>query len=203
MASQEIFRKVSLERLSSPEELDKLMTITSPIGWAAIAALGMIIIVTVLWSYFGAIPTVLNGTGLMMETGGVSDIVSQSSGYISDIRISPGDIVFNGQTVARLDQMDLLGQIKNAKIELDVLNGQYEQMRLYGGQDTRLSKEFEQKQKSAIEKKITDANKQIEWLKEKISSQEALLTDGLITKQDLITSQQSYDAAMSNIKDYQ
>ncbi|KWT78328.1 NHLP bacteriocin system secretion protein [Candidatus Magnetominusculus xianensis] len=203
MGSPEIFRKVSLERLSSPEELDKLMTITSPIGWVSILALGMIIIITVIWSYFGAIPTVLSGTGLLMETGGVSDIVSQSNGYISDIRVNPGDIVYSGQAVARVDQMDLLGQIKNAKMELDVLNRQYEQMKGYTGLDTRLSKEYEQKQKSALEKKIADANTQIEWLKEKISDQEALLKDGLITKQDLITSKQSYDTALSNIKDYQ
>jgi HlyD family secretion protein len=59
------------------------------------------------------------------------------------------------------------------------------------------------KQKMALEKKIADANKQVTWLTEKINDQETLLKDGLITKQDLITSKQSYDTALTNIKDYQ
>ncbi|MEO5356885.1 MAG: NHLP bacteriocin system secretion protein [Nitrospirae bacterium YQR-1] len=203
MGSSEIFRKASIERLSSPEELDKLMTTTSPIGWVAVLALGLIIITTVLWGFLGTIPTVLNGTGLIMKTGGVVDIVSQSSGYISDIRITPGDIVYNGQTVARVDQMDLLSQIKNARIELDVLNKQYEQAKTYENKDIQLSLEYSKTQKSAYEKKIANTKKQIDWFTEKIKDQEALLKDGLITKQDLITTKQSYDTAVSNIKDYQ
>ena len=33
-----LFRKVALERLSSPEQLDQMMTVTSLRGWIALAA---------------------------------------------------------------------------------------------------------------------------------------------------------------------
>ena len=38
-----IFRKVALERLSSPEQLDQLMQVTSPKGWLALAGLGALL----------------------------------------------------------------------------------------------------------------------------------------------------------------
>ena len=37
MAGQ-IFRKTALEKLSSPEQLDELMKITTPKGWVALIA---------------------------------------------------------------------------------------------------------------------------------------------------------------------
>jgi hypothetical protein len=42
-ASENIFRQVTLDRLSSPEQLDRLITLTSPAGWAALAALAVLL----------------------------------------------------------------------------------------------------------------------------------------------------------------
>ena len=36
-----IFRKVALERLSSPEQLDQLLQVTDPKGWMALGALAL------------------------------------------------------------------------------------------------------------------------------------------------------------------
>ena len=44
-----IFRKVSLERLASPEQLDQLMRVTDARGWVALAGLGLILLTAVGW----------------------------------------------------------------------------------------------------------------------------------------------------------
>ena len=43
-----IFRKAALERLSSPEQLDYLMSITSPIAWIALAAIAVLALLIIL-----------------------------------------------------------------------------------------------------------------------------------------------------------
>ena len=53
-----LFRKVALERLSSPERLDELMQLTTPGGWLALVA----------WTYFDA-ATQYTGTPFAQTDG--------------------------------------------------------------------------------------------------------------------------------------
>ncbi len=44
-----VFRKVSLERLSSPEQLDQLLRVTSPKSWISFIGVASIIVIAILW----------------------------------------------------------------------------------------------------------------------------------------------------------
>ncbi|MCP3871222.1 MAG: NHLP bacteriocin system secretion protein, partial [Gammaproteobacteria bacterium] len=55
--SKAMFRKKALKKLSSPEQLDELLKVTTPHGWLALLALCAIVITIVLWGIFGRIPT--------------------------------------------------------------------------------------------------------------------------------------------------
>src|SRR6516162_4779951 len=68
--SENIFRKVALERLSSPEQLDRLITLSSPIGWAALAALAALLAAVVAWGIFGGVPTRVEGAGILVTRDG-------------------------------------------------------------------------------------------------------------------------------------
>lgn len=63
----EIYRKAALERLSSPEELDSLMQVTTPKGWLALLSLGCLILGALLWGFLGRIPTKVLGQGMILE----------------------------------------------------------------------------------------------------------------------------------------
>lgn len=70
----DIYRKAALERLSSPEELDSLMQVTTPKGWLALLSLGGLIIVALLWGVFGRVPTKISGQGMILERIGASHL---------------------------------------------------------------------------------------------------------------------------------
>ena len=71
MAEQsKLFRKVALDRLSSPEQLDTLMRITTPNGWVALLSIIGLLTLAVLWGIFGAIPTKVVGQGILVRSGG-------------------------------------------------------------------------------------------------------------------------------------
>ena len=65
-----IFRKVSLERLSSPEQLDQLMQVTDPRGWLILSSFTAILVTAVTWGVFGSLPQTVAGMG-KSPTGGV------------------------------------------------------------------------------------------------------------------------------------
>jgi len=98
--SRQVFRKVALERLSSPEQLDQLMNVTTPRGWLSLFALIGLLGMATGWSVFGNIPTQVAGSVIFVKTGGVKNIDSPYSGQIDEMRVQVGDIVHKGEVVA-------------------------------------------------------------------------------------------------------
>jgi len=118
----EIFRRVAMEKMASPDQLDKLLTVTYPRSWLALVAAGGLVIAAILWGIFGSIPVVVNGHGILLKNGGVFNIVHGAGGQITDISVAVGDIVQRGQIIARVEQPELIAQINNLQNELAMLS---------------------------------------------------------------------------------
>lgn len=106
-----IFRKVSIDRLSSPEQLDKMITVTSPKTWFVLIATGLILVTVIVWSITGSLTTNVEAQGMLVKSGGIIDITSSENGQISDIKVLPGDTIKKGDIIARLDQSELVDEI--------------------------------------------------------------------------------------------
>lgn len=118
---QDLFRKVAMDRLSSPEQLDQLIRVTTPRAWFTLLAVGLILAAAVTWGIWGSIPNKVNGQGILMNSGGVYNIVHSSPGQITDIRVRAGDKVKRGEVVARVDQSELVVQINQLISRLEQL----------------------------------------------------------------------------------
>ena len=125
-----LFRQKSLEKLSSPEQLDQLVQITSSKGWIALIAITGLIACTLIWGVWGAIPDKVFGQGILMKTSGVFDVVSNSSGRLKDVYLRTGEVVHRGQIVGRIAQPDLVQQIRQAESDLNDLTDKYKTSRL-------------------------------------------------------------------------
>ena len=111
MEKSKLFRKVSLEKLASPERIDRLPHLIEPHSWIALFAFIFLIIVAVIWSIFGSIPTKVSGTAVLLKTGGVINVASHVGGRITDISVNSGDKIKRGDVIARIEQTDLLNEI--------------------------------------------------------------------------------------------
>lgn len=80
-----IFRKKSLERISSPDQLDDYLKVSSPSVWVVLAALILALIAAGAWCFLGSMPTTASGVGIRMESGTVC-FVAAEEGY----SIEPG-----------------------------------------------------------------------------------------------------------------
>ena len=73
-----IYRKEALAKLSSPEDLDRLMQITTLRAWLVLGAFGCVLLIALLWGFFGRLTTTVDQTGeLVMAANSTS--VSGSS----------------------------------------------------------------------------------------------------------------------------
>lgn len=121
MEEKPLYRKVALDRLSSPEQLDRLMTITRPTGWLALLGIAVVVISGLIWGIWGSIPTKIYGDGILIRGGGIRHIVPLHSGHLTDIRIQEGDTIKKGQVVARISQPELEDAMVNLSQEIQLL----------------------------------------------------------------------------------
>jgi hypothetical protein len=97
-----VFRKVALDRLSSPEQLDLLMRVTSPRSWLAFLALAMLVATAVYWAVFGQITLGQTVTAALIPTGGVKNIIGVESGQLLIWHVTVGEMVKENQIVAEI-----------------------------------------------------------------------------------------------------
>lgn len=203
----ELFRKVSLERLSSPEQLDQLLQVTTPKAWVTLLAIGFLLTVAVFWGIFGSIETNVAGQGILVRTGGVLEIQALSSGEVTTLYVRSGEIVERGQLVARVAQPKLQEDLNQKKYELEQFRSEYETAAKNSAQEKRLKKDYYKKLRSDYQLSTQQAGQRLQWLREKLANRKELLDKGLVTKQDYMDTQKSiFDAqqeiekAQSNIK---
>jgi hypothetical protein len=101
--SRPIYRKEALERLASPEQLDRLMQLTSPRGWLALAAVGLLFLGALLWGLFGTVAFTAQGQGSLVRPAGFKSMTAPRAGVVGALRVHPGDKVDPDQELLRLD----------------------------------------------------------------------------------------------------
>jgi HlyD family secretion protein len=194
-----IFRKVALERLSSPEQLDQLMQVTNPRGWLALAALGALLLTAVFWGVFGSIPTEAAGEGILLRRGGVSNLVAPESGQVQEILVAVGDEIRKGQVVARIRQEELLRQIQDTRAKLADTRAEYRDLLRFAGEQKRLRERDLAQKRANLGRSIRAYQKDVELARDRLQAEQELLKDGLVTKQTLVTSEQSLNQAQDRL----
>jgi HlyD family secretion protein len=189
-----IFRKVSLERLSSPEQLDQLVQVTDPRGWLALIGLGSLVLAGLGWGVYGSIPTAATGEGILLRRGGVSDLVSAAAGQVEEVLVAVGDEIEKGQPVARIRQDSLTRQIADNRAKLAAEDREFDALRQSAEEQKRLRARDLAQQRADLERNIAALGVDIGLLRERLEAEQALLDDGLITKQTHLATQQALNA---------
>jgi len=62
--NKQIFRSVALERMSSPDQLDQVVIVTSAREWSALLAILLLLAIAIVWSFEGRLATKTEGLGV-------------------------------------------------------------------------------------------------------------------------------------------
>lgn len=110
-----LFRKSSLERISSPERLNEYIKITNPGIWSVLLGCMALLIAVGFWGFYGSIPDSVRAQGVMFPQNGTTSVIPAAGGRISDMRIKVGDFVEAGQIIAVIPQEDIIRQINELR----------------------------------------------------------------------------------------
>ena len=119
MGANKLFRQAALEKLASPERLDVMMKVTAPVGWLALSAVGVGLLMAILWGvWWGRINIKVRGQGMLMHGEELLSVTSGSIGQVTEILVKRDQTIHVGDVVARLSQPRQEERIRNKQAEL-------------------------------------------------------------------------------------
>lgn len=112
---KDLFRKKSLESVSSPERLDAYIKVTHPGIWSVLIAFLAIVAAAVVWFAVGTIPDTLDIRGVVFPGDGTVAAEARGSGRIQDMRVEVGDFVEPHDILAVVEQTELAAELESLK----------------------------------------------------------------------------------------
>lgn len=182
-----IFRKKSLDRLSTPENLDGTIVAARPLHWVVFLAFFLLVSSAVLWSFFGDVPTRVAAKGILLrQDSQVFTAAAQGSGRLIDLRVAIGDNVEAGEVIAILDQ-----PLEIQRLDTTLQKLAQAELRLQDNLKNREADELARqslwkKQVASIEKKMENAHSREENLVSTVKDLETLLERGFTTRLNVL-----------------
>ncbi len=217
--ARQIYRQEALERLQSPEELDRLLVVVNRKAWLILATLVALCCIGIVWSFLGRIPVSVDGFGVLVNPGNVKALQTPASGQITSIAVRVGQHVNKGELIARLDQPELRKQLEQLEakredtlafhktaVELDerrvkLETNAYEKQRVFIMEEVKKSGELASRLDDRGEAFISEQRKNLqqatkltsqlnESLKKRLATLKQLKLEGL-SSQDLVLNAES------------
>ncbi len=110
MDMEKIYRKKAIERLSSPEQLDKLIVIASPSVWLVVLGVIIVSASVMIWGVLGSIPTYSECGGIFYNQSTYMDVYAMSTGQV-ELQVEKGQEVSVGDVIAVINDGSTSTQI--------------------------------------------------------------------------------------------
>ena len=194
-----IFREVALERLSSPDELDRLLKVTDFKGWIAQLTIFALIVLALTWGYIGRIPSVVSGQGVIVRRGGVLNVVAAGSGVVAQLKVKVGDRISEGQIVTTVAQPAILEKRKNVELALAQARRERDWSHALRVQQAKMETAAIQRQHDNAQLEAKHLEEQAALAAEMVAGQDQLFAAGIVIKQKAIEAKQNLAAVQDHI----
>ena len=123
-----IFSSAALDKLRSPEKLDMLLPITTPLTWMGLTVVVLLMISVVLWSIFGSFTVKADGLGMIVDSEGIVNISHIRGGKISELYIHPGSHLKVGEMIAKIQIVESEADTRIAQYGTELAENKRETM---------------------------------------------------------------------------
>jgi HlyD family secretion protein len=196
-----MFREKALKKLTSPEQLDQLMQVTSPRRWVALATISALLLCALAWGIWGEVDTDVTGQGLLVKRGGVLSVSALAGGRLLEYSVNVGDKVKVNQVVASISQSDIVNQIRETQAELDGYKAEQDILLTYGKKQLEIELAYKDKQITDAKEKIQRKKSMIKTLSDRQEHQQELLDKGLVSEASLLDTMASRIQADADLAD--
>jgi HlyD family secretion protein len=195
-----IFRRVALERLSSPERLDRASRVTTPKAWLALAGIFFFLGAVVVWSFEGSLATKVTAQGVIIRRGGVINVVASGAGLIARLDVKIGDTVHADQVIAKIAQPALMERIRITEGALADARRERERALRVRTDSAHLQLDALARQRENAQREIVTLGEQIKIVEQQIQADEQLRSRGLITERQSLVGKEKKIALLGQVE---
>jgi HlyD family secretion protein len=206
-----LFRPKGLDRVSSPDNLERLMPVTPAWDWLLIAAAGTLLLLFVGWAIAGTVPTTVDGRGVILQPSQVMQAQTSAAGRILTLRVKAGDRITQGALVATIDQADILKRIQENQSSIRALEAQDRTRTAAADRQVSLQKQQDElermgmsSQRSALTRSLADATALRPTLERRADSNRKMVKAGLLgfAAKDIVEDEAAIRDNEAKIQDY-
>ena len=191
-----LFRKAALDRLSTPEQLDRTLYVTTPKGWIALAALLAMAGAIVVWSVRGEVSTFVKANGILLSRGGaLVDAVSSGMGTLTGVLPAVGDLVREGAVVAEVTNQETMEIYRTARGLVDERARALEDFKAAGAAEDALIEQNTARQRERLERLERTGRQAVAAARERLRNHRELFEERVVTRVTVDRSQQALDFA--------
>ncbi len=203
-AAEKLFRKAALERIASPEQLDRTVSVAGTGAWIALAGLGLGLAFLLLWGIFGTIPTNVPAKGILIPQGGrVLSAMSPAGGVVDRIHVSVGDTVTKGQVIAHIRQDETRQRLGHAR---QVMTEKSDDLRARRGvleQELHATLATIAQRQAALEQAAAATRERIVYLEQQVRNRQEMQAMGYATAETVQIAQNELSQARRELADSQ
>ncbi|MGQ0651278.1 MAG: NHLP bacteriocin system secretion protein [Betaproteobacteria bacterium] len=186
-----LFRKVALERLSSPDRLDVMLGLDRPVWLLPLAGLAVAAAAALYWGLTGTVVQTVGGRCILTSPSGVAEVAATAAGRVVGLALKVGDEVKAGQEIARIVRPDLVEQIAQQRARLAQLERRREEIRRYGRLAGDLGRGARSDEQGMLEAQAKLAAERGAALERRLAVERDLFAQGLLTRQSLLAPEQA------------
>ena len=209
--NEHLFREKAISKMTSPDNLDRLMRVVRPKDWIPLATIGGLLAVGCAWAVAGNISTKIAGRGVLLGPRRVVSVQALGGGRLDVLNVRPGDAVKKGDLLARVDQSEVRRRTQDDRQLLLILevhdktkSASQDQQNSLQKQQDELERNFLKAQRQSLERSLADTQALSESLQRRYQSMQELRKAGLMAAiaPDVIQSEQAWRDNQAKILDY-
>lgn len=149
--------------------------------WMVLSVIAVLLLATLLWSFFGKIAVRTNGKGIILpDSKGIYAISSFGSGVINEVKIHVNQKVKKGEVIAVVDQTNLQLQIDKERENLNILEEDFRNIRTLASKHISLTSDLYMQNDTVLSEYKKDSEKYLEYLKNLAKDEKELAEKGYI-----------------------
>lgn len=197
----DIFRADAVRKLRDPQQLDTAIRLTSPSGWIALVAIGVMIATFVVWVFVGSLPFRANGLGvLLVKDSEIFTMPAPITGRIGSIDVAVGDDVKKDQPLLRLEVPETEAQLEAAKAALANITSQRQARGAEVERDIATRQANTAEAIAGQQRKATDLRERLGYLQARRNNERDELARGFITRDTLESTIESIDSVQQQLR---
>jgi len=186
-----LFRKVALERLSSPDRLDAMLGLDRPRWVLAWSGLALAFATALYWGFQGSVTQKVGGRCILTSPSGVAEIAAAAAGRVANLSLKVGDEVRAGQEVARIVRSELAEQIDQARARLAEFEHRRAEIQRFGSLAGELGRGSRRAEQRSLDAQARLATERAAALERRLVTERDLFAQGLVTRQTVLDTEQA------------